>query len=129
MLAVLQEVGISATSVPPSGQPFDWLETVGQAQRMLGLNVMIGFWVSQDVRNTSRNLMVVSAYCAPCSSYTSIHTQLYPSVPYHNSRKLCSSGGFVRESDTDLHCTGGPDLTRHQRALPPGPSTFPDRTQ
>ena len=60
MLTVLQKIGLSSSSVPPSGQPFDWLQTVGQAQRMLGLNVMVGFWVSQDVRNTSRNLMVVS---------------------------------------------------------------------
>jgi hypothetical protein len=60
MLTVLQKLGLSSNSVPPSGQPFDWLLTVGQAQRMLGLNVMVGFWVSQDVRNTSRNLMVVS---------------------------------------------------------------------
>jgi len=60
MLTVLQKLGLSSNSVPPSGQPFDWLQTVGQAQRMLGLNVMVGFWVSQDVRNTSRNLMVVS---------------------------------------------------------------------
>lgn len=59
MLTVLQKLGLSTSSVPPSGQPFDWLETVGQAQRMLGLNIMVGFWVSQDVRNTSRNLMVV----------------------------------------------------------------------
>ena len=60
MLTVLRKLGLSSNSVPPSGQPFDWLLTVGQAQRMLGLNVMVGFWVSQDVRNTSRNLMVVS---------------------------------------------------------------------
>lgn len=60
MLPVLRKLGLSSSSVPPSGQPFDWLQTVGQAQRMLGLNVMVGFWVSQDVRNTSRNLMVVS---------------------------------------------------------------------
>lgn len=77
MLAVLQEVGISATSVPPSGQPFDWLQTVGQAQRLLGLNVMVGFWVSQDVRNTSRNLMVVSACSASSSCHTSVHARQY----------------------------------------------------
>jgi hypothetical protein len=60
MLTVLRKLGLSSSSVPPSEQPFDWLQTVGQAQRMLGLNVMVGFWVSQAVRNTSRNLMVVS---------------------------------------------------------------------
>ena len=60
MLTVLRKLGLSSSSMPPSEQPFDWLQTVGQAQRMLGLNVMVGFWVSQDVRNTSRNLMVVS---------------------------------------------------------------------
>jgi hypothetical protein len=67
MLTVLQTLGLSSNSVPPSGQPFDWLLTVGQAQRMLGLNVMVGFWVSQDVRNTSRNLMVVSDTHLMCS--------------------------------------------------------------
>lgn len=71
MLTVLQKLGLSTSSVPPSGQPFDWLETVGHAQRMLGLNIMVGFWVSQDVRNTSRNLMVVS--CWPSISQLFIH--------------------------------------------------------
>lgn len=71
MLTVLQKLGLGTSSVPPSGQPFDWLETVGQAQRMLGLNIMVGFWVSQDVRNTSRNLMVVSSW--PSVSQLFIH--------------------------------------------------------
>jgi hypothetical protein len=83
MLTVLQRVGISATAVPPSEQSFDWLETVGLAQRMLGLNIMVGFWVSQDIRNTSRNLMVVSA----CLWFTLLaHPFIHPLVPLHDLR-------------------------------------------
>jgi hypothetical protein len=70
MLTVLRKLGLSSNSVPPSGQPFDWLLTVGQAQRMLGLNVMVGFCVSQNVRNTSRNLMVVSDTPSTLPTYT-----------------------------------------------------------
>nr|CAD7439516.1 unnamed protein product [Timema bartmani] len=43
----------------PSEDKFDWVYTAGRAQRVLGLNMLFGFWVSQDIRNTSRNLMVV----------------------------------------------------------------------
>jgi len=91
MLTVLQKLGLSTNSLPPSGQPFDWLETVGQAQRMLGLNIMVGFWVSQDVRNTSRNLMVVSTCLHSCPSnhsYMSIPTHLYLSAD-HNILSMC----------------------------------------
>ncbi|KAJ9597235.1 hypothetical protein L9F63_011909, partial [Diploptera punctata] len=56
---VLERLGLSSTGAPPSEENFDWLETVAKSQRTLGLNVLFGFWVSQDVRNTSRNLMVV----------------------------------------------------------------------
>jgi len=38
---------------------FDWLLTAAKAQRLLGHSVLLGFWVNEDVRNTSRNLMVV----------------------------------------------------------------------
>ncbi|XP_049862497.1 neprilysin-4-like isoform X1 [Schistocerca gregaria] len=63
MLAVMRQLRVSAG--PPGGvagqrdAPFDWVLTLGRAQRMLGLSALIGFWVSQDMRNTSRNLMVV----------------------------------------------------------------------
>jgi hypothetical protein len=93
MLTVLQKLGLSTSSVPPSGQPYDWLQTVGQAQRMLGLNIMVGFWVSQDVRNTSRNLMVVSSWPPVrtqvyLSTYSSVHTYLL--IPW-----LCGAHGSV----------------------------------
>lgn len=42
-----------------SSGEFDWLYTAARAQRMLGHSVLLGFWVNEDVRNTSRNLMVV----------------------------------------------------------------------
>jgi hypothetical protein len=101
MLIVLQKLGLSTSSVPPSGQPFDWLETVGQAQRMLGLNIMVGFWVSQDVRNTSRNLMVVSSWPSISqwvylSTYSSVHTLFL--TPW-----LCSSLRILASFVSDVH--------------------------
>lgn len=95
MLTVLQKLGLSTKSVPSSGQPFDWLQTVGQTQRMLGLNIMVGFWVSQDVRNTSRNLMVVSIW-SPTVSHSctsmSVHTYFCAHfVAYFLALQLCKN--------------------------------------
>nr|CAD7408507.1 unnamed protein product [Timema poppensis] len=63
MMEVMKRLKVSP--VPPrarksSEDKFDWVYTAGRAQRILGLNMLFGFWVSQDIRNTSRNLMVVS---------------------------------------------------------------------
>nr|CAD7571921.1 unnamed protein product [Timema californicum] len=62
MMEVMQRLKVSPIpprARKPSEDKFDWVYTAGRAQRILGLNMMFGFWVSQDIRNTSRNLMVV----------------------------------------------------------------------
>lgn len=72
MIGVLRQLGVGESPPPPSvtplsdpsiataaKAPFDWVQTLGRTHRALGLNALFGFWVSQDMRNTSRNLMVV----------------------------------------------------------------------
>nr|CAD7261676.1 unnamed protein product [Timema shepardi] len=62
MMEVMQRLKVSPIpprARKPSEDKFDWVYTAGRAQRILGLNMLFGFWVSQDIRNTSRNLMVV----------------------------------------------------------------------
>ncbi|KAK7866898.1 hypothetical protein R5R35_001640 [Gryllus longicercus] len=65
MVGVLRQLGVGEAPPPPGDAsrvrpaPFDWVHALGSAHRVLGLNVLFGFWVSQDMRNTSRNLMVV----------------------------------------------------------------------
>ncbi|PSN34745.1 Neprilysin-11 [Blattella germanica] len=58
LVNALDKLGLS-TTLPQSEREFDWLKTIATIQRKLGLSLLVGFWVSQDVRNTSRNLMVV----------------------------------------------------------------------
>ncbi|XP_063227769.1 neprilysin-4-like [Bacillus rossius redtenbacheri] len=61
MLRVMERLGVSPGPPRPRHADdgrFDWVHTLGRAQRLLGLNTLFGFWVSQDIRNTSRNLMV-----------------------------------------------------------------------
>ncbi|XP_063227770.1 neprilysin-4-like [Bacillus rossius redtenbacheri] len=41
------------------GTRFDWVRVVARAQRLLGLNLLFKFWVGQDVRNSSRNVMMI----------------------------------------------------------------------
>lgn len=38
---------------------FVWQQTSGRARRLLGLSALIGLHVTEDVRNTSRNRLVV----------------------------------------------------------------------
>lgn len=38
---------------------FVWQLTAGKARRLLGLSALIGLHVTEDVRNTSRNRLVV----------------------------------------------------------------------
>lgn len=70
LVATLKKLNLSTTlptkglanqdeGIGGGGGEFDWLYTAARAQRMLGHSVLLGFWVNEDVRNTSRNLMVV----------------------------------------------------------------------
>lgn len=47
---------------PPTEAPanFSWVEIAGRGRRILGLNVLLSVQVAEDVRNTSRNRVVVS---------------------------------------------------------------------
>lgn len=42
--------------------PLDIVGIVGKAQRILGLNLFLNFFVNEDIRNTSRNRITVSLY-------------------------------------------------------------------
>ncbi|KAJ0179111.1 hypothetical protein K1T71_004823, partial [Dendrolimus kikuchii] len=46
---------------PPTEESgnFSWVVTAGRARRMLGLNVILSVQVAEDVRNTSRNRVVI----------------------------------------------------------------------
>lgn len=46
-------MGMDEDDTEPGG--FDWLYTAARAQRLLGHSVLLGFWVNEDVRNTSRS--------------------------------------------------------------------------
>ncbi|XP_066995803.1 neprilysin-11 [Anabrus simplex] len=59
MLEVMEKLDIPADGTQVHQDPINWVRLLARTHRSLGLNVLFGFWVSQDVRNTSRNLMVV----------------------------------------------------------------------
>lgn len=40
--------------------PFDLPGIVGRIQRVLGLNIFLNFYISEDIRDTTRNMMMVS---------------------------------------------------------------------
>ncbi|XP_025834762.1 neprilysin-4-like isoform X2 [Agrilus planipennis] len=57
---LLERVGLSKN--PPKvreDSTFDWLYTVARVRRLLGVNVLIGFNVAEDVRNSSLNKIVI----------------------------------------------------------------------
>ncbi|KAF2882511.1 hypothetical protein ILUMI_23672 [Ignelater luminosus] len=56
----LKVVGLPA--VPPtvaSSADFDWLFTIARTRRLLGTNIFYGFNVAEDVRNSSKNKIVI----------------------------------------------------------------------
>ncbi|XP_046396781.1 neprilysin-4-like [Ischnura elegans] len=63
MLKVLRRLGLPAGPPGDAGHAvaadFDPLTTVAKSQRVLGLSLFVGFYVSEDLRNTSRNVMVL----------------------------------------------------------------------
>ena len=58
---ILQMVGLPPD--PPTNstdENFDWLLTVARTRRLLGVSMLIGMNVAEDVRNSSVNKIVVS---------------------------------------------------------------------
>ncbi|GLH03595.1 Endothelin-converting enzyme homolog [Gryllus bimaculatus] len=53
MVGVLRQLGVGEAPPPPGEAsrarpaPFDWVHALGSAHRVLGLNVLFGFWVDQ----------------------------------------------------------------------------------
>ena len=64
---ILTEFGLSSEiPVDDDFETLDISEISGKAQRILGLNLLVHFYISEDVRNTSRNRMTV---CITTSRY------------------------------------------------------------
>ena len=61
---LLEKVGFSSAGLPTSGEEFDWLKTTALI-RKLGLHALFSFFVSLDVRNNSRYVMMVSRTVVP----------------------------------------------------------------
>ncbi|KAG8222300.1 hypothetical protein J437_LFUL001842 [Ladona fulva] len=63
MLKVLKRLNMPTGPPGDAGHSiaadFDPLAIIAKAQRVLGLSVFLGFYVSEDLRNTSRNVMVL----------------------------------------------------------------------
>ncbi|XP_051163725.1 endothelin-converting enzyme 1-like [Leptopilina boulardi] len=60
ILEVLKKIGL--TSEIPVGNDTDIMniaELSGKAQRIIGFNMLVNFYISEDVRNTSRNRMMI----------------------------------------------------------------------
>lgn len=61
ILEVLRKIGLTS-EIPMENDTeiLDIAELSGKAQRIIGLNMLVNFYISEDVRNTSRNRMMVS---------------------------------------------------------------------
>ncbi|XP_045764028.1 neprilysin-4-like isoform X2 [Maniola jurtina] len=56
---VLVSLGLPARPPSAPSANFSWEDVAGRSRRLLGLNVLISVQVAEDVRNTSRNRVVV----------------------------------------------------------------------
>lgn len=57
---VLEKLGLPKEPPMQSKTPsIDISRLAGKAQRMLGLNLLINFYISEDVKDTTRNRMMV----------------------------------------------------------------------
>ncbi|RZB40619.1 endothelin-converting enzyme 1-like, partial [Asbolus verrucosus] len=57
---ILQAVGLSP--IPPNNyanEHFDWLFTIARTRRLLGISMLLGMNVAEDVRNSSTNKIVI----------------------------------------------------------------------
>lgn len=57
---LLESIGLPARPPSAPSANFSWEEIAGRSRRLLGLNALISVQVAEDVRNTSRNRIVVS---------------------------------------------------------------------
>lgn len=53
------EPPIERSNDTAQNETFVWQKTTGRARRLLGLSALFGLHVTEDVRNTSRNRLVV----------------------------------------------------------------------
>lgn len=59
VVEILKAVGLTANP-PTTPRPlFDWLFTIARSRRLLGISILIGLNVAEDVRNSSTNKIVV----------------------------------------------------------------------
>lgn len=56
---ILQKLGLPPRPPTEASENFTWVEVAGRGRRTLGLNVLLSVQVAEDVRNTSRNRVVV----------------------------------------------------------------------
>ncbi|CAB3241292.1 unnamed protein product [Arctia plantaginis] len=56
---ILQRLGLPPRPPTESTANFSWVEVAGLGRRVLGLNVLLSVQVAEDVRNTSRNRVVI----------------------------------------------------------------------
>lgn len=59
---ILGKLGLPPLPPREASANFSWETSAGRGRRMLGLNVLLSVQVAEDVRNTSRNRVVVSAH-------------------------------------------------------------------
>lgn len=58
-MEILKAVGLTANP-PTTARPlFDWLFTIARSRRLLGISILVGLNVAEDVRNSSTNKIVV----------------------------------------------------------------------
>ncbi|XP_075972536.1 endothelin-converting enzyme 1-like isoform X2 [Anticarsia gemmatalis] len=56
---VLESLGLPANPPVEASTNFSWVEVAGRGRRVLALNVLLSVQVAEDVRNTSRNRVVI----------------------------------------------------------------------
>ncbi|XP_013161761.1 PREDICTED: endothelin-converting enzyme 1-like isoform X1 [Papilio xuthus] len=57
--SLLSKLGLPGKPPQNASEDFSWESVAGRSRRMLGLNVLLSVQVAEDVRNTSRNRVVV----------------------------------------------------------------------
>lgn len=57
--SLLKRLGLPPNPPVEASGNFSWEDIAGRGRRMLGLNVLLSVQIAEDVRNTSRNRVVV----------------------------------------------------------------------
>lgn len=71
--SLLKRLGLPPGPPVEASANFSWEDITGRGRRMLGLNVLLSVQVAEDVRNTSRNRIVVSLICLFYYTFTFIY--------------------------------------------------------